>query len=215
MARSRTQPTASSFVIFLAAVSHLVYALQVSPSSPCASKCLDNANGNASDAASSTTASSNLACQDWEYVGANSTQAGQDFSECNNCMKNSGYQDTATNESDVRWFLFNNRATLDWCIFGRFGDEENENITQSEVYKQCNNDCSAIYAATDYDIKKEPESYSFCDTNGNFTADAGSCLSCLRKQDELTILGNSVYSLVALGGWLQTKIKRFEFADRT
>jgi hypothetical protein len=80
-----------------------------------------------------------------------------------------------------------------WCLFGRFAEEENKNISQSSIYKTCNNKCNKIYDAADYTIKKNPDSYSFCDYNGNFTADAESCLSCLYGIPGLTILGNGEF----------------------
>ena len=128
-------------------------------------------------------------------MGDNSTQVGQKFKDCNNCMKSSEYLDTTSDERDVQWFLFNNRAVIDWCLFGRFAEEKNENITDSSIYKQCQNDCNAIYSSADFNIKSEPESYSYCDYDGNFTAKADTCLSCLRRQDGLTILGNSEFQI--------------------
>ncbi|KAJ4375946.1 hypothetical protein N0V83_001225 [Neocucurbitaria cava] len=189
MVRSRSRPTTSGFLLLLVALSRSS-ALEVSPDSPCAPKCLDNPNGNVSDVDSSKTFNYNLACHDWEYMGDNSTQVGQKFKDCNNCLKSSEYIDTASDERDVEWFLFNNRGTVDWCLFGRFDNEKDKNITGSSIYKQCKNDCDAIYTSADYTIKKDPASYSFCDYDGNFTADADTCLSCLRKQDGLSILGN-------------------------
>ncbi|KAH7075281.1 hypothetical protein FB567DRAFT_536558 [Paraphoma chrysanthemicola] len=194
--RSRIRYTATSLLVFLSTISS---ALEVSPDSPCAPKCIDDPRtGNASDVASSLTFNRDLFCYDWEVVGNNATQSGQKFKDCNNCMKSSGYAWTTAVERDTNWFLFNNRAVVDWCLFGRFAEEENKNISQSSIYKTCNNKCSQIYDAADYNIKQRPDSYSFCDYSGNFTTDAQSCLTCLYETPGLTILGNVLTTVVDL-----------------
>jgi hypothetical protein len=88
-------------------------------------------------------------------------------------------------------FAVNNRGTVDWCLFGRFAEESNKNLSESTVAQRCGNACSPIRNATDYTIKSNPSSYDFCESGGNFTTDSASCLSCLYGQEDLTILGNS------------------------
>lgn len=46
-----------------------------------------------------------LFCYDWEISGANSTQSGLKFRDCNNCLKSSGYAESTWNDRDVGWFL--------------------------------------------------------------------------------------------------------------
>lgn len=57
--------------------------------------------------------------------------------------------------------------------------------------KKCNSQCNQLYNAADYQIKRNSDSYNFCDSSGNFTADAEPCLKCIYNVPELTILGNS------------------------
>lgn len=185
----------ASFVLFFFALT--AYALEVSPDSPCAPKCLDDPRiGNASNPMNSFTFSPDLACYDWEFSGPNSTQVGQKFADCNNCQKASGHLDPITNERDIGWFLFNNRAVVDWCVFGRFGDEVNGRIRSDRVWQSCSAECDAIYASTDVQIKTNPQSYSFCDYDGDFETVAQKCSKCLYKQEGLTILGNSEFASV-------------------
>lgn len=84
----------------------------------------------------------------------------------------------------------NNRAVVDWCLFGRFAEEENKNISESSIYKSCNNSCDKLHTAADFNIKNNPDSYSFCDVEGSFAANAESCMTCLYDTPGLTVLGN-------------------------
>ena len=103
MALSRTRYTTTTLLLFL---STLGFALEVSPDSPCAPKCIDDPRtGNASDVQSSLTFNRDLFCYDWEVIGDNSTQSGQKFKDCNNCLKSSGYAWTTAVERDTNWFL--------------------------------------------------------------------------------------------------------------
>lgn len=81
---------------------------------------------------------------------------------------------------------------MDWCLFGRFAEEQNKNITGSSINQRCGDSCSKIRSSIDYNIKSDPGGFDFCahNTNTNFTADAQSCAECVYKYDDLTILGN-------------------------
>lgn len=210
MAHIRIHSTIRTICIFLSAFS---FALEVAVDSPCAPQCIDNPPGNASDPNASLTFNRDLFCYDWEVIGQNSTSTGRKFKECNNCLKSSGYASTTVDERDMMWFLckrpssfflqyhllksftVNNRGVVDWCLFGRFAEEQNKNISESSVYKTCNNSCNKLYTAADYTIKSNLDSYSFCDVAGNFSSDADSCLTCLYNTPGLTLLGN--------GEWLR------------
>ncbi|KAF3010744.1 hypothetical protein E8E13_007111 [Curvularia kusanoi] len=120
------------------------------------------------------------------------------FETCQECQLRSGYRVTTTEEGtsyteqDSTWFLFNNKGVVDWCIFGRFGEEQNKNISSSSIYQRCSDPCSKIRSSIDYNIKSDPGSFDFCahNTNANFTADAESCATCLYQYEDLTVLGN-------------------------
>ena len=91
----------------------------------------------------------------------------------------------------MRLLQVNSKAPVDWCIFGRFGDEQSDDVTDTYVYKQCNAACQPIYKSIDINVKSNPGGYQFCDSNGNFTSDVDSCVDCLYNSVGLTILGNS------------------------
>lgn len=94
--------SAASLLFF----SILASALEVSPDSPCASKCLDDPlKGNASMREDSLTFHQNLACFDEELSGDNKTDVGKKFTECQNCLKDSGYEDEVYGERDTQWFM--------------------------------------------------------------------------------------------------------------
>lgn len=197
------RPTAfASLLLFFLA--WCVSGLEVSPDSPCAAKCLDDPRiGNASNPLNSFTFGPDLPCYDWQFSGPNSTQVGRKFADCNDCQKASGHLDPITNERDVGWFLFNNRAVVDWCVFGRFGDEINTRFRSERTYEACNAECDPIFASTDVQIKTNPQSYSFCDYDGDFEAIAQKCTSCLYKQEGLTILGNGMRNTLVLYSWYE------------
>ncbi|KAF2190047.1 hypothetical protein K469DRAFT_699629 [Zopfia rhizophila CBS 207.26] len=166
-------------------------ALEVSPDSPCAKRCIDDpVNGNVSDGWASLTSHSDLSCFDWEYAGDNATDKGKKFKDCQECMKWSGYkdEDPGAVEKDAGWFLFNNRATVDWCVFGRFAEDSNPNVSTAYPYKQCYSDCKSIEGASDYKIKANPGKYDWCDFNGNYITDADKCVSCLYNATSLTMV---------------------------
>jgi hypothetical protein len=228
---ARIRMTRIALFLGLSAIS---LALEVSPNSPCAAKCIDDPRtGDVANRSSSLTFSTDLFCYDWEVVGSNSTQNGQKMKDCNNCLKSSGYGSEAWPETDRGWFMckcsrrlqcagctcdtslrfgplsditirephrtvadqliVNNRGIIDWCLFGRFAEENNPNKTETSIYKTCNRSCNKLYNAADYQVKSNPDSYNFCDSSGNFTSDADSCLQCLYDTPGLTILGNGQY----------------------
>ncbi|KAF2439026.1 hypothetical protein P171DRAFT_490473 [Karstenula rhodostoma CBS 690.94] len=184
-----------SIALFL----QVIAGLEVAPNSPCAKKCLDDPNkGNPSWTNASLTFGPDLACMDGNYVGKNATKVGKKFADCQTCLQSSGWDDEESGERDTTWFLFNNRGAADYCLFGRFAEESNDDISSTEPYKQCFSACNPIYAASDYRVKSDPESYSYCDSNSNYTSNAHSCIKCLYDGKGLTILGNIVATLTEL-----------------
>jgi len=171
-------------------------ALEVSPDSPCGAKCIDDPRtGNTSTTADSSTAVEDLACYDDQFLGTNSTQLGQKFADCNNCLKSSGYRHAPSNERDIQWFLVNNRKMMDWCTFGRNDQESMSDFSSSVLARSCDSECSPIRDAVDYRVNVYSDYYDFCDTVDNFTAKAQGCVDCLYKQDTTKIMGNGRYPL--------------------
>lgn len=100
-----------SAVALLATLSEPTLSLEVSPNSPCASKCLDSNTGNASWRNQSLTFNDMLPCYNWEYSGDNSTAVAIKFASCQECQMRSGWQtsgkdgDVNYSEKDSTWFL--------------------------------------------------------------------------------------------------------------
>ena len=78
-------------------------ALEVAADSRCAPLCVNEAGSNVSDIYSSGTYFSELACNDWELSGPNSTGVGKKWVDCLNCTSTSTQHDSEAN--DVYWFL--------------------------------------------------------------------------------------------------------------
>ena len=88
--------------------------------------------------------------------------------------------------------LANNKGAVDWCLFGRFAEETNKNISASTISQRCSSSCSKIRSSIDFNIKSDPGGFDFCahNTNANFTADAADCAECLYRYEDLSVLGN-------------------------
>lgn len=178
---------------------NLSFGLEVSPDSPCAKKCIDDpANGNVSDSDSSLAFGKDFPCLDSNYVGNTTTSDGKKLKECQACLQSSGYEDPSSEERDTQWFLFQLRGAADYCIFGRFGSDVNENISETQPWKDCFSACNPIYDSSDYRARSDLGGYSYCDSKGNYTSDAQSCMKCLYDAEGLTILGNVVTALTAM-----------------
>ena len=92
------------FVAFLG-LPLLTLSLEVTPNSVCSSRCDKNiANGaDPSDSRITKTYSSDLVCNDYEYDGSSSTEAGYRFKQCLSCELSSTAVDGI--ENDVYWAL--------------------------------------------------------------------------------------------------------------
>ncbi|KAF1993966.1 hypothetical protein P154DRAFT_625037 [Amniculicola lignicola CBS 123094] len=187
----------------------IALALQVSSHSPCEGKCL-SVREDPSKYAASGTYYFDLACYDSEFTGSVLTEKGQKLAECQNCLLSSGWAGSGTR--DIGWFLVNNKDMLDWCLFGRFGNDLNNEVNKTYSYQQCNSDCNPISEAIDYRLMDDPIWYSFCDAKGNFSINAQKCIDCLYVNNNMTVLGNvlAVVSQMCLDG--PFKIWR-EFVD--
>lgn len=108
MSRTSIRPLAALLLVLF---SPRIIALEVSPNSPCSSKCIDRNDGNPSWRNQSLTFNDMLPCYNWEYSGSNSTAAALKFQSCQECQLNSGYrisnteEGTSYTEQDTTWFL--------------------------------------------------------------------------------------------------------------
>ena len=87
-------------VLSILLLSHKVLALQVSPNSPCASVCLDDATADPSDPNTSNTYPTDIVCSNVDY---DSTPVGRKFEACTDCLRNS--TSSSSGENDQSWFL--------------------------------------------------------------------------------------------------------------
>lgn len=204
-------------VLVIALFLRLSFALEVTANSPCSMKCIDDPkNGDPSLSNSSITLGADIVCEDADLVGSKATDLGKKYVDCQNCLQYSRYEDSESGERDSTWFMcktlieelsvvrmhdglltfliVNNRAAVDWCLFGRMEMEENKDVSSSRPYKECFSACNKIYASSNNKVVTDPSKYDYCDSDGNYTDDAQSCMKCLYDSDGLTILGNSEFS---------------------
>lgn len=87
-------------MLALAVLLSVAAALQVTPDSPCADFCIDSTDLDATDPGSSTTNSSDIVCNDYDFT---SEKAGKKFQRCMTCLQESKY--SKGDESDLDWFL--------------------------------------------------------------------------------------------------------------
>lgn len=87
------QPTLFATLNFLALLLSSANALQVTPSSPCATQCKSGREGTTGD---------DVVCKDAEYQ---STTNGTRFQNCVECELGSTHVDTTTGDTDVLWGL--------------------------------------------------------------------------------------------------------------
>lgn len=94
------------FVAFLG-LPLLTLSLEVTPNSVCSSRCDKNiANGaDPSGTRITKTCSSDLVCNDYEYDGSSSTEAGHRFKKCLTCELSSTAEGRNSKENDVYWAL--------------------------------------------------------------------------------------------------------------
>lgn len=77
-----------------------IWALQVSPNSPCAAICLDDGTKDASDPKTSNTYGSDIVCSDTSYT---KTVTGEKFEACISCLQTSSFSES--DENDQAWFI--------------------------------------------------------------------------------------------------------------
>lgn len=95
----------SLHLLLILAVIQPLAALQVTPNSPCSSKCTDSSASDVSNPDSSNTVPADIVCQDADLT---STTTGVKWKTCMSCLENSTY--TQGDESDQGWFLCESQA---------------------------------------------------------------------------------------------------------
>jgi hypothetical protein len=99
------------FLVILAI--HTATALQVTPDSPCADVCIGAGDVGRSDPEKSETTGKDIACDDDVFA---STARGRKAQACMTCLQGSTF--TKDSESDQKWFLYNLRFSVNYCVLG-------------------------------------------------------------------------------------------------
>jgi hypothetical protein len=177
-------------------------ALQVTPNSPCAAICLDDASQDVSDPKTSNTFADDIVCLDSGYAG---TAAGKKYKACVSCLQASSA--SGSGENDQGWFLCkdthstekyeaninllkdNLRYTLSSCLF------DLTNVTDA-VNTPCSTQtsCGPLQQALEHGIL-DPENestYAYCsaDSNAFLGSYLDRCIGCLQGDGNEKYLAN-------------------------
>ncbi|MCJ1375390.1 hypothetical protein MMC20_006625 [Loxospora ochrophaea] len=155
-----------------------VSALQVLPNSNCSSVC--------SPQSTPATTGDDILCYDGDF---NTTAKGKAFQDCLSCELQSTEVDSATNQTNVGWALYNLRYAVDWCIFG-FPEANNQTSSNP-----CSQSCNAT-AALETNILEPAKStpYDYCTTTDDVT-NMGVCGFCYSLIPDQIYLANFLNAL--------------------
>ncbi|KAI5865649.1 hypothetical protein GGS23DRAFT_436906 [Durotheca rogersii] len=166
-------------------------ALRVTPGSPCADICLNNADGATPSPATSSTNSSDIVCDDQEY---STTARGAKFKSCVECLQ--GSNAVSGKDDDISWYLYNVRYAVGVCAYGFPG-----------ANKTTSSPCDIDYACRP--LKTALETGNLNSSNGTqldyCTADGGAfsssllgdCIQCFRSSATEYYLSNFLTALEA------------------
>ncbi|KAI1390822.1 uncharacterized protein F4822DRAFT_163959 [Hypoxylon trugodes] len=168
-------------------LSNYVACLQVTPGSSCASVCLDQSDGDPQDPGASSTNSSDITCLDSGY---GQSVTGTKFKACLNCLRES--EAVNGTESDVSWFLYNMRYTLDVCVFG-FPKTEKSVSSPCEIDYGCAPLADSL--KTDLLSPNNGSEFGYCSGLGNSSVEA--CSQCFQASTDQVYLSNFLLALQA------------------
>ncbi|KAI1191471.1 hypothetical protein F5B17DRAFT_426634 [Nemania serpens] len=165
-------------------------ALQVTPGSTCAAFCLDNPESDPLNPDSSNTKPGDITCTDDSY---DNSPTGIKFKNCLDCLQKSNA--TSDSESDVTWFLYNIRYSLDVCLFGF-----------PEPVKGVSSPCTTSWACQPLTTALEAGSLNagrdqleYCTADGNFTTShhIDDCIRCFASSPNQAHMSNFMTALKA------------------
>ncbi|KAH8432675.1 uncharacterized protein LDX57_010302 [Aspergillus melleus] len=164
------RPTiATVFLLGGVLFSDLAFSLAVTGSSSCTETC-----------GSGFTYASDLVCSDSSF---NSTSKGLKLKDCLLCESTSTAYELP-NQNDIYWFLFNQKYTLQDCLFDREPDVS---------LSPCESSClplKSVFKTLWYQNGWIPQ-YEYCDMGGGaLETYAGDCADCLRGKTGSVFLGN-------------------------
>ncbi|KAI0408029.1 hypothetical protein F4802DRAFT_447082 [Xylaria palmicola] len=165
-------------------------ALQVTPGSTCAAVCLDNPESDPLSRNSSNTSSRDITCTDDSF---DNSVTGIKFKNCLDCLQKSNA--TSDGESDVSWFLYNIRYSVDVCLFG-FPDASKVISSPCSINWACQPLQKALEAGG---LDGTRDQLEYCSADGNFTSahHIDDCVKCLASSPKQGYLSNFVIALQA------------------
>ncbi|KAI0443577.1 hypothetical protein F4803DRAFT_514670 [Xylaria telfairii] len=179
-------------ILLLSSFSLLPYgsALQVTPGSTCAAFCLDNPESDPLNPGSSNTATGDITCTDDSF---DNSATGIKFKNCVDCLQKSNA--TSDAESDVSWFLYNIRYSVDVCLFG-FPDDSKSISSPCNINWACQPVKTALEAGN---LDATGDQLGYCTADGNFTTahHIDDCIKCLASSPSQGHLSNFMTALKA------------------
>ncbi|KAI0490414.1 hypothetical protein F4859DRAFT_7452 [Xylaria cf. heliscus] len=179
-------------ILLLSSISFLPYgsALQVTPGSTCAAFCLDNPESDPLSPGSSNTNTSDITCTDDSF---DNSATGIKFKNCIDCLQNSNA--TSNTESDVSWFLYNIRYSVDVCLYG-FPDDSKSISSPCNINFACQPLKTALEAGS---LDDTGDQLGYCTADGNFTTahHIDDCIKCLASSPSQGHLSNFMTALKA------------------
>ncbi|KAI0096001.1 hypothetical protein GGR51DRAFT_553786 [Nemania sp. FL0031] len=165
-------------------------ALQVTPGSTCAAFCLDNPESDPLNAASSNTTPADITCTDDSY---DNSATGIKFKNCIDCLQKSNA--TSDSESDVSWFLYNIRYSLDVCLFS-FPEASQEVSSPCTINWACQPLKTALEAGS---LEPGRDQLEYCTADGNFTTahHIDDCITCFESSSNQGYMANFMTALKA------------------
>ncbi|KAI5301345.1 hypothetical protein KEM55_002939 [Ascosphaera atra] len=159
--------------LFLLIASRLAVSLRVTPGSPCAKTC-----------GGKNTTSSDIVCYDKAF-SKNST--GSHFKDCVSCELQSDFHHTGTQESDVRWGLYNLRFAFSSCVYSYPHQIR-------ALSSPCEVTCDPLRDAVTYALTDPQPSgvnaYDFCGFGAFSDGSVSDCVQCWGWTDREKYMAN-------------------------
>lgn len=203
---------------------YLAHAIEVTPNSKCFSLCANDITGSSNIAVEnySWTIGSNVACEDGQLAGPNSTVQGRKWKECLTCELASTAVDSPSNENELYWvlcklpvaavhsgstaknymtdtnclfFAVNMKFSFVWCVFA-YPDNANLTAAGTACAETCRGpDNNAKAALVDRLLQTNATlQYQYCETeNGAFPKVADDCVKCLEKVPNSKAMANCTF----------------------
>ncbi|KAF3480899.1 uncharacterized protein GIQ15_06246 [Arthroderma uncinatum] len=155
----------------------VVSGLRVTPRSPCSSVCGANLTETTGD---------DIVCHDPEF---NTTAVGRRFRDCVSCELQSTFYDTALDETDVKWGLYNLRFAFSTCIYGF-------PVVKQSLSTPCQVTCQGLSESIQFkQLRPQGKNlYDFCGISTFSDKDITDCTICYSLTENEKFLANFLES---------------------